>query len=151
MYFPLFVGVLCLSLFCYSLLYVQSGFAIILKRKKELVTLLLLSYRCIVTMGVLWLFFAVPWVGLRCVIVVFPDRTHFLFNEDFEKRGMPVLVCVVHYATMDLFICVGFLDLLINPRFDQQWTMVQVTSRQTSQPIYMYSNGPLSAYQRNAI
>ena len=23
---------------------------------------------------------AVPWVGLRCVIVVFPDHTHFLFS-----------------------------------------------------------------------
>ena len=21
-----------------------------------------------------------PWVGLRCVIVVFPDHTHLLFN-----------------------------------------------------------------------
>ena len=32
MYFPLFVGVLCLSLFCYALLCVHSSFAIILKR-----------------------------------------------------------------------------------------------------------------------
>ena len=45
MYFPLFVGVPCLSLFCYALLCVHSSFAIILKRKKKLVTLLLLSYR----------------------------------------------------------------------------------------------------------
>ena len=45
MYFPLFVGVLCLSMFCYSLLCVRSSFAIILKRKKKLVALLLLSYR----------------------------------------------------------------------------------------------------------
>ena len=135
----------------YALLCAHSGFAIILKRKRELVALQLLSYRYFDTMGVLWLFLAVLSVDLRCVIVVFPDRTHLLFNEDFENRGMPVLVCVVHYATMDLFICVGFLDLLINPRFDQQCTMVQVTSRQTYQPIYMYSNRPLSAHQRNAI
>ena len=33
MYLPLFVEVLCLSLFCYALLCVQSSFAIILKRK----------------------------------------------------------------------------------------------------------------------
>ena len=33
MCFPLFVGVLCLSLFCYGLLCVHSGFAIILKTK----------------------------------------------------------------------------------------------------------------------
>ena len=24
----------------------------------------------------------VPWVGLQCVIVVFPDHTHFLFETD---------------------------------------------------------------------
>ena len=39
MYFLLFVGVLCLSLFCYALLCVHSSFAIILKRKKKLVAL----------------------------------------------------------------------------------------------------------------
>ena len=36
-YFPLFVGVLCLSLFCYALLCVHSSFAITLKRKRKLV------------------------------------------------------------------------------------------------------------------
>ena len=71
MYFPLFWGVLCLSLFCYSLLCVHSSFAIILKRKRKLVALLLLSYRCIVSINVMWLFLAVPWVGLQCGIVVF--------------------------------------------------------------------------------
>ena len=50
MYFPLFVGVLCL---CYALLCVHSSFAIILKRKRKLVALLLFSYRCIVTINVL--------------------------------------------------------------------------------------------------
>ena len=42
-YFPLFVGVLCLSLFCYALLCVHSSFAIIFKRKKKLIALVLLS------------------------------------------------------------------------------------------------------------
>ena len=51
MYFPLFVGVLCLSLFCYALLCVHSRFAIILRWKRKLVALLLLSYRCIVTIN----------------------------------------------------------------------------------------------------
>ena len=51
MYFPLFVGFLSLSLFCYALLCAHSGFAIILKRKIKLVVLLLLSYRCIVIYG----------------------------------------------------------------------------------------------------
>ena len=44
-----------------------------------LVALLFLSYRCIVTINVLWLFLAVPCVGLQYVIVVFPDHTHLLF------------------------------------------------------------------------
>ena len=53
MYFPLFVGVLCLSLFCYALGCVLSNFAIILKRKRELVDLFLLSYGCLITVNVL--------------------------------------------------------------------------------------------------
>ena len=76
MYFPLFVGVLCLSLFCCALLCVHFSFAIIFKKKRKLAALLLFSYRCIVTINVLWLFLAMPWVGLQCVIVVFPDQTH---------------------------------------------------------------------------
>ena len=77
MYFSLFVGVLCLSLFCYVLLCAHSSFAIILKRKRKLIALILLSYRCIITINVLWLFLTVPWVGLQYVIVVFPDHTNF--------------------------------------------------------------------------
>ena len=79
MYFPLFVGVLCLSLFCYALLCVHSSFSIILKRKRKLVALLLLSYISIVTINVMWLFLTLPWVGLQCLSVVFPDNTHLLF------------------------------------------------------------------------
>ena len=67
---------MCLSLFCYALLCVHSNFVIILKRKRKLVALLLLSYRCIVTINVLWLFLTVSWVGLQYVIVVFPDYTY---------------------------------------------------------------------------
>ena len=78
MYFPLFVGVLCLSLFCYALHCVHSSFAIILKGKRKLVALLLLSYRCLLTVNVLFIFLTVPWIGLQCVIVVFLDHTHFL-------------------------------------------------------------------------
>ena len=64
MYFPLFMGVLCLSVFSYALLCVHSSFAIILKRMRKLVALLLLSYMCIVTLTLLWLFLTVPWVCL---------------------------------------------------------------------------------------
>ena len=71
--------VLCLSLFCYVLLCVYSSFAIVLKRKRKLVPLLLLSYKCTVIINDLWLFRMMPWVGLQCVIVVLPDHTHLLF------------------------------------------------------------------------
>ena len=82
MYFPLFVGVLCLLR--YVLLCVHSSFAIILKRKRKLVALLLLSYRCIVAINVLWLFLTVPWVILQGVIVVFLDHTYLLL--EFYKQ-----------------------------------------------------------------
>ena len=76
---PIVLEGLCLALFCNQLLCVHSSFAIILKRKRELTYLLLLSYRCIVTISGMWLFLTVPWVGLQYVIVVFPDHTHLLF------------------------------------------------------------------------
>ena len=85
MHFPLFVGVLCLYLFCYALLCVHSSFAIILKRKRKLVALLLLSYRCIVTIKILWLFLTLQWVGLQYVIVVFPEHTHLLLDYTSSK------------------------------------------------------------------
>ena len=67
MYFPLFVEIVCLSLFCYALLCVDSSFAIILKRKRKLVALLILSYRCIATINVLLLFLTVLCVGICSV------------------------------------------------------------------------------------
>ena len=51
--------------FC-ALLCVLSSFAIILRRRSELVALFLLSYECIVTVNALWLFITVPWFGLWC-------------------------------------------------------------------------------------
>ena len=71
------MGVCNCSMFCCTLPYVHSSFAIILIRKRELVALLSLSSWCLVV--VVRLFLAVPWVCLRFVIVVFPDHTHFLF------------------------------------------------------------------------
>ena len=72
------MGVCNCSMFCYTLLYVHSSFAIILMGKRELVVLLSLSSWCLVI--VVWLFLAVPWVCLQFVIVVFPDHTHY-FND----------------------------------------------------------------------
>ena len=63
------------SMFCCMLLYVHSGFAIILMGKRELVALLKLSSWCLVI--VVWLFLAVPSVCVQFVIMVFPDHTHF--------------------------------------------------------------------------
>ena len=72
-----FVGVFNCPMFCCTLVYVHSSFAIILMGKRELVALLSLSSWCLVM--ALWLFLAVPWVCLWFVIVVFPDHTHLLF------------------------------------------------------------------------
>ena len=74
MYSPLFVEVLCLCLFCF---YVPSSFAIILKRKRKLVAMLLSSYRYVVAINFMWL--TMPWTGLQYVIVVFPDHIHLFF------------------------------------------------------------------------
>ena len=39
------------------------------------------------TVSVLFLFLAVSWVGLQCVIVVFAGHTHFLFSSaDFFSK-----------------------------------------------------------------
>ena len=71
------MGVCNCSVFYCTVLYVHSSCAIIYMRKRELVALFSLSSWCLVI--VVWLFLAVPWVGLQFVIVVFPDDTHFLF------------------------------------------------------------------------
>ena len=73
------MGVVFWSLFWHSLLCVLISFAIILTVKRELVALLLLSFGWLVTVNVLWLFLTLLWVGLLCVIVVFPDHTNILF------------------------------------------------------------------------
>ena len=72
--------VLCWSLVWYALLYVLSSFTIILTRMRELDTFLLLSFECLVIVNVLWLFVAMPWLGLQIEIVVFPDNTQLLFG-----------------------------------------------------------------------
>ena len=71
------------SMFCCTLLYIPSSFAIILMGKRELVALLSLSSWCLVI--VVWLFLAVPRVCLQFVIVVFPVDTHLLFLTLYHK------------------------------------------------------------------
>ena len=65
-------------MFCFSVLF-PSSVAIDLMGKRELVSLLLLPFWCLMTVSVLWLFLLVSWVGLQSVIVVFPDHTHLFF------------------------------------------------------------------------
>ena len=62
-------------MFCCTLLYVSSRFAMILMGKRAGCLLSLLI--------VVWLFLAIPWVCLQFVIVVFPDHTHLLFLNLF--------------------------------------------------------------------
>ena len=71
------MGVCNRSMFCCTLLYGNSSFAIILMGKRELGALLSLSSWSLVI--VVWLSLAVPWIYLQFVIVVIPDHTHILF------------------------------------------------------------------------
>ena len=83
------MGVCDCSMYFCTLLYVHSGIAIILMRKRELIALLNLSSWCLVMVE--RLFLAVPRGGLQFVIVVFPDHTHLLFcryNVDILKICM---------------------------------------------------------------
>ena len=60
------------AFFWHALLYVFSSFAIISKRTRELVALLLLPFGCYVTctVKVPWLFLAVPWDGLQLNVAI---------------------------------------------------------------------------------
>ena len=40
--------------------------------------------------NVLWFFLKMPWVGLQCEIVVFPDYTHLLFMVDIGAEYITV-------------------------------------------------------------
>ena len=71
------MGVCNCSMFCCTLHYFNSSFAINLMGKRELLALLCLSSWCLVIVE--WLFPAVSWVCLQFVIVVFPDHTDLLF------------------------------------------------------------------------
>ena len=61
-----------------------SSFTIILMGKIELV-LPYFNYHYLLMScdrQYLWLFFTVPWVGLRCECVIIPDHTHLLFGDN---------------------------------------------------------------------
>ena len=87
------MGVCNCSMFCCTLLYVHSSFAIILMGKRELVALLNLSSWCLVMVE--RLFLAVPRGCLRFVIVVFLDHTHLLFLFDLILHNPVNILSVV--------------------------------------------------------
>ena len=80
------------SMFCCTLLYVHSSFAIILMGKRKLVALLSLSSCCFLM--VVWLFLAVPWVYLLFVIVVFPDHTNYILGSEY-----PLYLLYINHKT----------------------------------------------------
>ena len=127
MYFKLFVGVLCYCLFCYALLCVLSNFAIILKWEWKLVALILLSYRCIVSINVLWLFLKVLWVGLQYAIVVCPDHTHLYFSLAvvYLLLSVALMVCggLVLGLCFVLQYIVSFLVLLSSCLGRESWLL----------------------------
>ena len=87
------VGVCNCSLFCCTLLYVHSVFAIILMGKRELVALFSLSSWC--RDCCVALPSTVPWYCLQCVIVVFHDHTHLLFSKLDHYRLASKMGCIL--------------------------------------------------------
>ena len=55
-------------------------FAIFLMRKRERASCFVLIVLCLANVNALWLFCAVPWFGLQCVIEEFPNHTQLLFE-----------------------------------------------------------------------
>ena len=41
--------------------------------------------------NVLWLFITVPWVGLQCVIVIFPDHSQLFSNGSAVACSLSVV------------------------------------------------------------
>ena len=67
------------------------------KERADCFTLIvfLISSWCFVAVSVLWLFLAVSWVGLQCVIVVFPDLTHLFYLITSLHVLNDLLQCIV--------------------------------------------------------
>ena len=78
---PLLLGFCVCSMFCCAVICVLSSFAIILMglERADCFTLFVFLVYCDCKCSVAFL--EVPWVALRCVIMVFPDLTHILFCE----------------------------------------------------------------------
>ena len=62
-----------------------------------------------------WLFLTVPWVGLQCVIMVFPDFTQLLFRscqcEEWRSKNAEKVTHIkgrLLYQAVVLFSCYPF-------------------------------------------
>ena len=78
MYLQLFVGVLFWSLFWCVILCVVSSFCNHVDEEERAGCLAFIVLWMCCYYIFLWLFLTVPWVGLRFVIMVFPDHSHLL-------------------------------------------------------------------------
>ena len=83
---PLFVGVQCFVLVLIFSTQCTSSFAIILitidwEERAGYFTLIVFLMSFDYGSSSRWLFLTVPWVGLQCVILVYPDHTHLLLSE----------------------------------------------------------------------
>ena len=62
-----------------------------------------------VILNFMCLFLTVPWIGLQCVIVVFPGHTHLLIDEDkftyfvlsLRVRILNVTICLYLIGVYD--------------------------------------------------
>ena len=71
------MGCCNLSMFCWELLCVHSGFVVVLVGRSVVAAMHCMASWCLVV--VMWLFFTVLPVCLQFMIVVFLDNTHLLF------------------------------------------------------------------------
>ena len=56
------------------------------------------------SVSVLWLFFAVPWAGLQCVIMVFSDHAPLLFHTLIKKEERAYFISSAFKIEMPQFI-----------------------------------------------
>ena len=66
-----------------------------------------MSYNCY-----LWLFPTVPWFGLQCVIVVYPDHTHLPFSPAAYAKIAATLLLLISLPTSNHMIGDSFLQLV---------------------------------------
>ena len=89
---------------CYALLCAHSSFAFILKRKQ--VALLLLSYRCIVTINIMWLFL----MGWSAVCDCGISLSYSLFYYVTQKHRKYYIVIISKYFLFIHFITIFLID-----------------------------------------